>query len=156
IVGNCSGSCAVTINGLSSLSLGSTVSVKVEQTVSQGRTVASSGPSTISTTTYTPSNGSISVPITMSTNNAYRITVSPGSGVGGSGPPAAGNYRITNVNSGLRLTPLNNGTAWGTSVVQATASTSTSQIWGLVSAGNGQFKIVDQLSGLVLGIQNAS
>ncbi len=90
IVGNCNGSCAVTINGLNSLSLGSTVSVKIEQTVSQGRTVASSGPSTISTTTYTPSNGSISVPITMSTNNAYRITVSPGSGGGGSDFPRAG------------------------------------------------------------------
>ena len=79
IVGHCSGSCAVTVNGLNSLSLGSTVSVKVEQTVSQGRTVASSGPSTVSTTTYIPSNGSISVPITMATNNAYRITITPGS-----------------------------------------------------------------------------
>src|SRR3954462_12568156 len=39
IAGNCNGSCAVTVNGLSALSLGSTVSVKVEQTVSQGRTV---------------------------------------------------------------------------------------------------------------------
>src|SRR5439155_1157888 len=58
IVGGCSGSCAVTVNGLSSLNLGSSVSVKVEQTASLGRTVASSGPSTISTTTYTPSNGS--------------------------------------------------------------------------------------------------
>jgi hypothetical protein len=37
VAGNCSGSCAVTVNGLNSLSLGSTVSVKVEQTVSQGR-----------------------------------------------------------------------------------------------------------------------
>ena len=154
VVGNCSGSCAVTVNGLNSLSLGSTVNVKVEQTVSQGRTVASSGPSTLSTTTYTPANGSISVPITMTTNNAYRITITPGSG--GSSSPAPGNYRITNGNSGLRLAPLNAGTAWGTSVVQATASTSTSQIWTLVSAGNGQFKIVNQLSGLVLGIQNAS
>jgi hypothetical protein len=79
VVGNCNGSCAVTVNGLNSLSLGSAVSVKVEQTVSLGRTVASAGPSTVSTTTYLPSNGTISVPITMSTNNAYRITIT-GSG----------------------------------------------------------------------------
>jgi hypothetical protein len=80
IVGNCNGSCAVTVNGLNALSLGSTVTVKVEQTVSLGRTVASSGPSTISTTTYTPSNGTITVPITMATNNAYRLTITGSSG----------------------------------------------------------------------------
>jgi len=122
--------------------------------VSLGRTVASSGPSTVSTATYTPSNGSISVPITMATNNAYRITITPGSGSTSSS--LAGTYRIANVNSGLRLDTLNSGTAWGTSVVQATASSSTSQVWTLVDAGNGQYKIVDQLSNLVLGIQNAS
>src|SRR5581483_651538 len=116
VVGGCSGSCAVTINGLGSLNLGSTVNVKVEQTVSLGRTVASSGPSTVSTTTYTPSNGSITVPVTMATNNAYRITVTPGSG--SQSPPAspspspapstmAGTYQITNVNSGLQLATLN-------------------------------------------------
>ena len=154
VVGNCNESCAVTVNGLGALSLGPTVNVKVEQTRSLGRTVASSGTSTISTATYTPSNGSITVPITMTTNDAYRITVTPGSG--GSGSTPSGPYRITNVNSGLRLGPLNAGTAWGTSVVQQTASTSTSQIWTVTPAGNGQYKIVDRLSGLVLGIQNAS
>jgi hypothetical protein len=40
--------------------------------------------------------------------------------------------------------------------VQATASTSTSQVWTLTPAGNGQYKIVNQLANLVLGIQNAS
>ena len=154
VVGGCNGSCAVTVNGLGALNLGSTVNVKVEQTRSLGRTVASSGPSTVSTATYTPSNGSISVPISMATNDAYRITITPGSG--GSGSTLSGSYRITNVNSGLRLGPLNAGTAWGTSVVQQTASTSTSQVWTIAPAGTGQYKIVDQLSGLVLGIQNAS
>ena len=72
VAGNCSGSCAVTVNGLN---LGNTVTVKVEQTASLGRTVASSGATTVSTATYTPSNGTISVPITMVTNNAYRITI---------------------------------------------------------------------------------
>ena len=40
VAGNCNGSCAVTINGLDALGLGNAVTVKVEQTVSQGRTVA--------------------------------------------------------------------------------------------------------------------
>lgn len=160
VAGNCSGSCAVTVNGLASLNLGSTVTVKIEQTVSQGRTVASSGPSTVSTTTYTPANGSITVPLTMATNNAYRITVTPGS-TGGGGtttPPSglSGDYRIANVNSGLPLATLNAGTAWGTSVVQASANSSTSQVWTMVSDGAGHYKIVNKLSGLVLGIQNAS
>ena len=87
IAGNCNGSCAVTVNGLNTLSLGSTVNVKVEQTVSQGRTVASAGPSTISTTSYTPAGGTITVPINMATNNAYRITITPGSGSGTTTPP---------------------------------------------------------------------
>src|SRR3954469_12666934 len=104
IVGNCNGSCAVTVNGLNSLNLGNAVNVKVEQTVSQGRTVASGGPSTISSTTYTPSNGTISVPITMATNNAYRITITPGSGTTSppttATPPVSTTYRITNVHSG--------------------------------------------------------
>jgi hypothetical protein len=155
VAGNCSGSCAVTVNGLNSLNLGSTVNVKIEQTVSQGRTVASSGPSTIATTTYTPANGTITVPITMATNNAYRITITPGSG--STTPPAlSGDYRIANANSGLPLSTLNGGTAWGTMAVQSTANGSTSQVWTLVSDGAGHYKIVNKASGLVLGIQNAS
>jgi hypothetical protein len=154
VVGGCSGSCAVTVNGLGALNLGSTVNVKVEQTRSLGRTVASSGTTVLSNATYTPSNGSISVPISMATNDAYRVTITPGSG--GTNPTLSGRYRITNVHSGLRLGPLNAGTAWGTTAVQQTASTSTSQVWTIAPAGTGQYKIVDQLSGLVLGIQNAS
>ncbi|GIM93254.1 cellulose binding domain-containing protein [Paractinoplanes toevensis] len=86
VVGNCNGACAVTVNGLNALNLAGTVNVKVEQTVSQGRTVASAGPSTISSSTYTPSGGTITVPITMSTNNAYRITITPTTG-GPTTPP---------------------------------------------------------------------
>jgi hypothetical protein len=147
VAGNCSGSCAVTVNGLN---LGNTVNVKVEQTVSLGRTVASSGPSTVSTATYTPVNGSISVPVTMATNNAYRITITPGSG--SSTPPLSGDYRITNANSGLQLATLNGGTTAGTMAVQSSAS----QVWTMVSDGAGHYKITNKTSGLVLGIQNAS
>jgi hypothetical protein len=154
VAGNCSGSCAVTVNGLNAVGLGSTVTVKVEQTVSLGRTVASSGPSTISTATYTPVNGSITVPVTMATNNAYRITVTGGSGT--STPPLSGDYRIANANSGLQLATLNDGTAWGTAAVQASSNGGTSQVWTMASDGAGHYKIVNKASGLVLGIQNAS
>lgn len=166
VVGNCSGSCAVTVNGLNSLSLGSTVSVKIEQVVSAGRTVAVSGASTVSTTTYTPSNGTISVPITMSPNNAYRITITPGSGGGAtptptptpaaSGSSLAGTYKITNHNSGLALDTNGSGTAQGTLVVQATASSSATQTWTLVDAGSGQYKIKNAASGLLLGVSGMS
>jgi len=107
VVGGCSGSCAVTVNGLNSLSLGNTVIVKIDQTVSQGRTVAVSGPSTISTTTYTPSNGTISVPITMVTNNAYLITITPGSGPTNTPPigPTATRTRTLTPTAGPSLTP---------------------------------------------------
>jgi hypothetical protein len=154
ITGGGSGASAVTINGLGSLSLGSTVSVKIEQTVSKGRTVAVSGPSTISTTNYTVSNGSITVPITMNANDAYRITVTPSSGGSTS---LAGTYTIANFHSGLRLDTSGSGTAQGTLAVQATSSSSSTQVWTLVAtATSGQYKIQNQASGLLLGIQNAS
>jgi hypothetical protein len=152
VAGNCNGSCAVTVNGLNALGLGGAVTVKVEQTVSQGRTVASSGPSTISTSTYTPSNGTINVPITMATNNAYRITITPGS----TGSTLDGTYRIANVHSGLRLATRNGSTAWGTPVVQETAGSGASQVWTLVSDGAGHYKMFNQAGNVLLGIQNAS
>ncbi len=164
VVGGCSGSCAVTVNQLNSLSLGSTVSVKIEQVVSKGRTTASSGATTLSTTNYTPSNGTISVPITMNTSDAWRITITAGSGGGSTPTPTsagtgasglAGTYQITNYNSGLRLDTQNAGTSQGTLSVQATTSSGTTQQWKLVASGS-QYKIQQVASGLVLGIQNAS
>jgi hypothetical protein len=122
--------------------------------VSLGRTVASSGPGTVSTATYTPAGGSITVPITMATNNAYRITITTGSG--SSAPPLSGDYRITNANSGLQLATANGATAWGTMAVQSSASSSTSQVWTMVSDGAGHYKITNKAGGVVLGIQNAS
>ena len=156
VVGGGNGATAVQINGLNSLNLGGSVSVKVEQTTSLGRTVASSGPSTLSTSTYTPSNGSITVPISASTNNAYRITVTPSSGGSGGSTSITGTHRIVNVNSGLSLDTQNSGTTAGTLALQATSSSSSTQSWSIQAAGNGQYKIVDSASGLLLGITNAS
>jgi hypothetical protein len=153
IAGGCTGSCAVTVNGLNSLSaFGGTVHVKLEYTPNTGRTTASSGPITISDTDYPVSNGSITVPVTMNASDGYHIVVTPT----GTSTSLAGRYQITNKNSGLALDTQNAGTAQGTSVVQATSTTGTDQNWTLVSAGRGLYKIVQQSSGLLLGIQQMS
>jgi hypothetical protein len=152
ITGGCTGSCAVTVNGLSSLSAyGSTVHVKLEYSPDTGRTAASPGPITISDTDYSVSNGSITVPVTMNAADGYHLTITPS----GTSTSLAGRYQITNKNSGLALDTLNAATAQGTSVVQATSTTGTDQNWTLVAAGQGLYKIVNQKSGLLLGITNA-
>ncbi|MGI5460319.1 RICIN domain-containing protein [Streptomyces sp. CA-249302] len=153
VVGGCTGSCAVTVNGLSSLSaFGSTVHVKLEYTPSKGRTTAVSGPVTVSDTDYTVSGGSITVPVTMNASDGYHLTVTPS----GSSTSLAGRYQITNRNSGLALDTSGAGTAQGTAVVQATSTTGTDQNWTLVSAGSGLYKIQQQASGLLLGINGMS
>jgi hypothetical protein len=152
VTGGCTGSCAVTVNGLSSLSaFGSTVHVKLEYTPSKGRTTAVSGPVTISDTDYTVSGGSITVPVTMNASDGYHLTITPS----GTATSLAGRYQITNRNSGLALDTSGAGTAQGTAVVQAAATTGTDQNWTLVAAGNGLYKIQQQASGLLLGITNA-
>jgi hypothetical protein len=152
ITGGCTGTCAVTVNGLSSLSaFGSTVHVKLEYSPGTGRTTASPGPITISDTDYSVSNGSITVPVTMNASDGYHLVVTPS----GTSTSLAGRYQITNKNSGLALDTLNAATAQGTSVVQATSTTGTDQNWTLTAAGSGLYKIVNQKSGLLLGITNA-
>ncbi|MFF7047735.1 RICIN domain-containing protein [Streptomyces griseorubiginosus] len=153
IAGGCAGSCAVTVNGLSSLSaFGGTVHVKLEYTPNTGRTTASPGPITISDADYPVSGGSITVPVTMNASDGYHLVITPS----GTSTSLAGRYQITNRNSGLALDTLNAGTGQGTSVVQATSTTGTDQNWTLVAAGSGLYKMVNQKSGLLLGITNAS
>ncbi|MEW2560674.1 RICIN domain-containing protein [Streptomyces griseorubiginosus] len=153
IAGGCAGSCAVTVNGLSSLSaFGGTVHVKLEYTPNTGRTTASPGPITISDADYPVSGGSITVPVTMNASDGYHLVITPS----GTSSSLAGRYQITNRNSGLALDTLNAGTAQGTSVVQATSTTGTDQNWTLVAAGSGLYKLVNQKSGLLLGITSAS
>ncbi len=152
IAGGCAGSCAVTVNGLSSLSaFGSTVHVKLEYSPDTGRTTASPGPITISDADYAVSGGSVTVPVTMNAADGYHLVITPS----GTNTTLAGRYQITNKNSGLALDTLNAGTAQGTSVVQATSTTGTDQNWTLTAAGSGLYKIVNQKSGLLLGITNA-
>ncbi|MEV5850475.1 RICIN domain-containing protein [Streptomyces sp. NPDC051985] len=153
VTGGCTGSCAVTVNGLSSLSaFGGTVHVKLEYTPSKGRTTAVSGPVTISDTDYTVSGGSITVPVTMNASDGYHLTITPS----GTATSLAGRYQITNRNSGLALDTSGAGTAQGTAVVQAGSTTGTDQNWTLVAAGSGLYKIQQQASGLLLGITSMS
>jgi hypothetical protein len=152
ITGGGSGSTAVTVNGLNSLAnFGGAVNVKLEYTPSNGRTTAVSGPTTVSTSTYTVSGGSITVPISMTSTYGYHLVITPASTTS-----LAGSYQIKNVNSGLALDTQNSGTAQGTLVDQATPSSSSTQTWTLVSAGGGLYKIVNKAGGLVLGITNMS
>ncbi|MFJ3772424.1 RICIN domain-containing protein [Streptomyces sp. NPDC090075] len=153
VTGGCTGSCAVTVNGLSSLSaFGGTVHVKLEYTPSKGRTTGVSGPVTVSDTDYPVSGGSITVPVTMNASDGYHLTVTPS----GTATSLAGRYQITNKNSGLALDTSGAGTAQGTAVVQAGSTTGTDQNWTLVAAGSGLYKIQQQASGLLLGITSMS
>ncbi|MFD0331712.1 RICIN domain-containing protein [Streptacidiphilus monticola] len=153
VFGGGSGSSAVTVNGLGSLSaFGSTVHVKLEYTPSKGRTTAVSGPITISDADYAVSNGSLTVPVTTNATDGYHLVITPT----GTSTTLAGRYQITNLNSGLALDTAGQATAQGTLVDQNTPGGSTTQNWTLVAAGSGLYKIVNQASGLDLGISNMS
>ena len=156
VFGGGSGSTAVTVNGLNALSgfSGSTqVTATLQYTPSPGRTVAVAAPTTLSQSTYTVSNGSITVSVSaMNAAYGYHLVITPG----GSTSSLAGTYQIKNVNSGLALDTQNAGTAQGALAVQAAASSGSTQSWTLVSAGNGLYKIQNVASGLMLGITNES
>jgi hypothetical protein len=124
--------------------------VVLEQTVSAGRTTAVVGPALLSSANYAISNGSVTVPVSaMNAANGYHLVVTPGSS-----SALSGSYTITNVNSGLRLDTSGSGTAQGTLAVQATADSSATQHWTLVSEGSNYYEIKNNASGLVLGVQN--
>jgi hypothetical protein len=152
VFGGGTGATAVTVNGLNSLSaFGGTVNVKLEYTPSLGRTTAVPAPFTISQTTYTVTNGSITVPVAMNPAFGYHLVITPS----GSTSSLAGTYQIKNVHSGLALDTAGEGTAQGTLVDQAASSTGSTQSWKLVAAGSGLYKIQNVASGLLLGITNA-
>jgi hypothetical protein len=80
VFGNESGANTIKVNGLSAL--GSTVSVTLESAPSSGRFTAVTAPTAISTTTYTVSGGSITVPVSgMDAARAYHLVIQPTSGV---------------------------------------------------------------------------
>ncbi len=156
IFGGAGGSSAVTVNGLNALSGfsgSSQVTATLQYTPSPGRTVAVSGPTTVSQGTYTMSNGSITVPVSTNASYGYHLVITPG---GGGSTTLAGTYQIKNVHSGLAMDTKNSGTGWGTLVDQNTPNSSATQSWTLVDAGSGLYKIQNGASGLMLGITNES
>jgi hypothetical protein len=80
VFGDESGTNSVQLTGLGAL--GSSVRVTLESTPASGRFTAVTAPTTISNTTYTVSNGQITVPVpNMSATSAYHLLVQPVSGV---------------------------------------------------------------------------
>lgn len=79
IVGGGSGDNAVTINGLNALSaFGSNATVTLEYVPSYGRTTPVPGTTVLSTTSYTITSGSITVPINgMDSAGAYHLLINP-------------------------------------------------------------------------------
>ena len=152
VFGGGSGSTAVRVDGLGSLSaFGSSAHVKLEYTPSTGRTTAVPAPYTVYEADYPVVNGSVTVPVAMNPGDGYHLVVTPS---GTSTASLAGTYQITNRNSGLALDTANGATAEGTLVKQALSTTATHQSWTLVSAGPGLYKIRNVSSGLLLGVSN--
>ncbi|MBV9383511.1 MAG: RICIN domain-containing protein, partial [Streptosporangiaceae bacterium] len=147
IFGGGSGATAVKVNGLNALKLGHQVNVKLEYTPSAGRTTPVAGPITISDTTYTVHDGTITVPVAMNPAYGYHIVITSHQ----RGTSLIGTYTITNLHSGLALATQNGRTAPGTPVDQAAAGSST-ESWTLVPAGAGLYRIVNNASGLLLGV----
>ncbi|MBP2708389.1 hypothetical protein JOL79_31885 [Microbispora sp. RL4-1S] len=80
VLGNDSGTNTVRLTGIGGL--GPSVQVTLQSTPSNGRFTAVTAPTTISTSTYTVSNGEISVSVpNMSATSAYNLVVQPASGV---------------------------------------------------------------------------
>ncbi|GIH48783.1 Carbohydrate binding domain-containing protein [Microbispora rosea] len=152
VFGGGSGATAVKVDGLDKLALGGTVHAKLEYTPSYGRTNPVAGPITISDTLYQVTDGSITVPVAMSSADAYHLVVSGD----GEATDLESTYRITNLNSGLALDTHDAGTSAGTLVNQATVAGGATQRWKLVSTGSGLHKVVNAASGLVLGVKDAS
>jgi hypothetical protein len=80
VFGDEAGTNSVQVNGLGAL--GGSVQVTLESTPSSGRFTAVAAPTTISSSTYTVSNGQITVSVpNMSATSAYHLVVQPTSGV---------------------------------------------------------------------------
>ena len=155
VFGGGSGSTAVTVNGLGSLS-GFSGSSQVTASCS-----TRPPPGAPSRCPDRPpyrrartqvANGSITVPVSMTSTYGYHLVLTPGAG----SPTLDGTYQIKNVNSGLALDTQNGGTAQGTLAVQATPGSGSTQTWKLISAGSGLYKIQNTADGLLLGVTNES
>jgi carbohydrate binding protein with CBM6 domain len=80
VFGDEAGTNSVRLNGLGAL--GASVRVTLESTPASGRFTAVTAPTTVSSATYTVSNGQLTVPVpNMSATSAYHLVVEPTAGV---------------------------------------------------------------------------
>jgi len=99
VVGGSAADSDVVINNIPSTTFGSKVEVTVQALDWSGYEGASASPRTISRTAYTPSNGSVTVPLTgLNSMSAYRITVTPNGGGTATAPsvPYSASYEAEN------------------------------------------------------------
>ncbi|MGW1164323.1 RICIN domain-containing protein [Streptomyces sp. NPDC002550] len=164
IAGGCTGSCAVTVNGLNALSAfgGNTVHVKLEYTPSKGRTTAS-GTSTSLAGRYQITNKNSGLALdTQNAGTAQGAPVVQAASAGGTDQnwtlvaAGSGLYKIVNQETGLLLGIQNMSTAdGGTALVWGDNGTA-DHLWQLVPSGDGYYKIADYNSGLLLGVDKMS
>jgi hypothetical protein len=147
IVGGGSGSTAVTVNGLSSLSaFGSgSAHVVVEHVGSRGRTTAVTGTDTLATADYPISGGSITVPIsTMNAADGYHLLITPAGSTGNT---------VTVTNPGAQTGTV--GTAISPLQLHATDSAST-QTLTYTATGLPPGLSANSSTGLISGTPTAS
>lgn len=122
ILGGGSGTAAnVVINNIPSATFGGSVEVTVQALGWSGFEGASAPPQTISRATYTPSGGSITVPLTgLNSMSAYRITVTPDGGGTATTPdvPPSASYEAENaaITDGTVVTQTDYATSGGKDV----------------------------------------
>lgn len=127
IVGGSATDSNVVINNIPSGTFGSKVEVTVQALDWSGYEGASAPPQTVSRTAYTPSGGSITVPLTgLNSMSAYRITVTPNGGGTATAPsvPSYSSYEAENaaITNGTVVTQAT-GANYGTAQLYATSGT---------------------------------
>ncbi len=154
VFGGNAGNEDVTLNNLDSLNLGSRVNVSVQTVPSLGRTTPVPGPLTLSNTTETVTDGTLTVPISSpNAADGYRIVVTPAVEAPEN---LSGTYRIGNLGSGLQLTPVNNSGKAGTALEQDNTRGNSDQEWNVRSVGSGEYTIQNDSKGLFLGTNSTA
>lgn len=127
IVGGSAADTNVVINNIPSATFGSKVEVTVQALDWSGYDGASAPPQTISRTAYTPSSGSITVPLTgLNSMSAYRITVTPNGGGTATAPtvPWSASYEAENATiTDATVVTQGTGASYGDAQKYATSGT---------------------------------
>jgi len=127
IVGGSSADTDVVINNIPSATFGSKVEVTVQSLDWSGYDGASAPPQTVSRTAYTPSGGSITVPLTgLNSMSAYRITVTPNGGGTATAPtvPWSASYEAENATiTDATVVTQGTGASYGDAQKYATSGT---------------------------------